>query len=47
MDIEQESAQKVNSWEENSSATAAKIQTRSLLIMGPTLYQLSYPNPIP
>ena len=38
-DTEQESAQKVNSEEENSPAAPAVIRTRNLSITNPTLYQ--------
>ena len=45
MDTEQESAQKVNSGEENSPAASAGIQTHNLSITSQALYQLYYPNP--
>ena len=40
-----ESAQKVNSGEENYPAAPAGIWTHDLSVMSPALYPLSYPRP--
>ena len=42
-DTEYESAQKVNSGEENSPAAPARIQTGNLSIMSPALYKQAIP----
>ena len=42
-DIEEESAQKVNSGEENSPAAPAGTRTRNLSITSPALYQQAIP----
>ena len=46
-DTEWESAQKVNSGEENVSAAPAGIWTRNLSITSPALYQQAIPAPNP